>query len=452
MRDFFFLAILPFMLIPMFKRPFIALGMWIWTAMFFPNAWLYGMGASLRYNLIFTGIAIVGYLALRSKPKFQASSMFYLAILFFVWTSISTVLGIGNSDVMYDIWIRFAKVTLLFVFVVLIVEKKLHLDFFLWCVIFSIGFYGSLEALKFVASGGGHKIAGFAGHALGDRNELALAFVLTLPICGYLLGEYGKTSKYVRLGLLAVMGLLVTAIIGTQSRGGFIALLGLGAYFFVKSDNKVWLTIGVIFLIAALSGLVSDEWTSRMDTIQEAGEDASFMGRVVAWKLSFIMAIQNPLFGGGFKALEFFPVWSNLSRDFFSYSFFYTGEAMPSAVRARAAHSIYFQVLGEHGFAGLAIYLSLLWAGFRTASRVAKKAAENVALTWISSVAKAFQLSLFAFCLGGAALNFAYFEMVFAILALVIVLDKRILPAELAALAAELPIDRKTFSKAPHFA
>ena len=43
MRDLFMLAILPLLLYPMFKRPFIAVGMWLWTALFFPNGWVYGM-------------------------------------------------------------------------------------------------------------------------------------------------------------------------------------------------------------------------------------------------------------------------------------------------------------------------------------------------------------------------------------------------------------------------
>ena len=46
-----------------------------------------------------------------------------------------------------------------------------------------------------------------------------------------------------------------------------------------------------------------------------------------------------------------------------------------------------------------------------------------------------FQLCLFAFCLGGAALNFAYFELMFAVCAIILVLDKRILPAAEATLA-----------------
>lgn len=428
MRDLFLLGLLPLMLYAMAKRPFIALGMWIWTAMFFPNAWVYGPAQGIRYNLLFSGITILGYAALQAKPKVSFGSTGALVLAFFAWTTISSVLTIGNPELVLEIWTRFFKVILLFVFVVLIVDKKLHLDFFLGCVILSIGFYGALEAAKFVLSGGSHRIVGFEGHALGDRNELALAFVVTLPICLYLLGEYGKQARIIQVALLGLVGLLVIGVIGTQSRGGFVALLGLAGYYFLKSDRKILLAVLSAVLVIGVSSLVSDEWTGRMNTIGEAGEDASFMGRVVAWKMSFILAAQNPFFGGGFKSLETGFVWAMLSQDFSSYSILYTGESYPDPNAARAAHSIYFQVLGEHGFIGLGIYLAMLFSAFRKAGRVAARARKHPEAAWIARLAVTIQLCLFSFCLGGAALSFAYFELIFAFCGMVIVLEHRILP------------------------
>ena len=431
MRDLFFLALLPVMLYLMARRPFIALGMWIWTALFFPNAWLYGIGASFRYNLIFTGFTILGYLMAKDKPKVRFGSLGALVLLFFLWTVASTAMTEGVPALSWEILTRFFKVILLFVFVVLIVDKKLHIDFFLWCVVLSVGFFGGLEALKYIASGGGHKIEGFAGHVLGDRNELALAFVICLPICFYLLQQYGKQSKLLRLGLLGLMGLLVAAIIGTQSRGGFITMMVLASYFFIKSERKIVLGIVSVMLAAVLSQFVSSEWTSRMDTIGTADSDESFMGRVVAWKLSFILAMNHPLFGGGFKALENFPIWQAMSKDFFAYPFFYTGDALPDENTPHAAHSVYFQVMGEHGFIGLAIYLGILMRAFLLARSIAVRAKAHLELHWIASLATMLQLCIFAFCVGGAALSFAYFELMFAIYGLLLVLDSRILPRAL---------------------
>lgn len=428
MRDLFLLALLPFLLYTMAKRPFVGLGLWIWTALFFPNGWVYGAASVIRFNLLFAGVTAFTWFIMKDKPKFRLGGTGWLVLFFFIWATASTTMGMGRPDLAWDIWNRFMKVILLFLFVIAIVDSKLHFDFFLGCVVLSVGFYADLEALKFLASGGGHKIQGMSGHVLGDRNELSVAFVMLLPICVYLLREYGKQSRALSVGLMGTIALTVTAVIGTQSRGGFIALLALGAYFFIKSDRKLVAAAMLAVLALGLSQVVTSEWVSRIDTINSADKDASFMGRVVAWKLSFILATQHPFFGGGFKGLEYFPVWSSLSQDFFSFPWFYTGDALPDPEKARAAHSVFFQVLGDHGFVGLGMYVAFLVGAFLKARRIVFKARAARAPEWIGKAATTLQLTLFAFCVGGAALSFAYFDLTFATIALLIVLEKRILP------------------------
>jgi len=429
MRDLFLLALLPLLLYAMAKRPFIAVGMWLWTALFFPNGWVYGIASSIRFNLLFTAIAIFGYLMMKHKPKVHFGGLGVLVISFLAWCTMSSVLTLGNPDVTWDIWGRFAKIVALFVFVLLIVEKKLHIDFLLGCVVLSVGFYANLEALKFIASGGGHMISGMSGHVLGDRNELALAFVMTLPVCYYLFREYGERSRIIKIGLLGTIALLVIAVIGTQSRGGFIALTVLGGYMFLKSERKIVMGIAILTLALIVTQLASNDWIDRINSIDSVSEDGSFMGRVVAWKLSFIMAMQNPFFGGGFKSLEYLPNWLGLSEHFFEYPWFYTGDLLPNPSYARAAHSIYFQVLGEHGFVGLALYLTLLIGSFLKAGKVGRLARMHGAPAWLPLLASMIQLSIFSFAVGGSALSFAYFDFIFALFALVIVLESRVLPA-----------------------
>lgn len=436
MRDLFLLALLPVLLYTMAQRAFIALGLWVWTALFFPNGWVYGIASGIRYNLLFTGVTMLGYLVLKPKPKVRLGWLGALILFFYFWTTLSTIMTMGSPPISWEIWSRFSKIILLFLFVVLIVEKKLHIDFVLWCVVLSVGFYANLEALKFIASGGGHKIAGMAGHVLGDRNELAVAFVMTLPMCFYLLIEYGQRSRIVRAGLLVTIALLVIAIVGTQSRGGFIALLALAGYMFMKTDRKVYVGVLIVVIGLIVAHFATSEWLNRINSIESADHDSSFMGRVVSWKMCFIMAMHHPFFGGGFKSLEYFPVWSDMSKEFLTYPWFYTGTEVPNPTSGRAAHSVYFQVLGDQGFVGLGIYLVCLVGAFRKARSVARKVLVVGAPAWIRKVAIALQLSIFGFAVGGAALSFAYFDLIFALFGLVIVLDERILPANTPAPAA----------------
>lgn len=431
MRDIILLCVLPFLLYATLKRPFIGLGLWIWTAMFYPNAWVYGMAAGIRYNLLISASAILSYLCSPNKKRFEVGNTGAFVLLFFAWTTVTSVFAMAMPDRVWGFWNDFLKTVVLFVLITLVLTKKEHIEFVLWCLVLSVGFYAGLEGLKFIASGGGHKIEGFATHTLGDRNELSIAFAMMLPLTFYLLAEYGKRSRLLRLGLLGSILLLVVSIIGTQSRGGFIALTVVGGYLFLKSRRKILLLASVLIAGTLVVGLIPSEWFHRMDTIERVGGDSSFMGRVVAWKLSTLLALQHPLLGGGFKSLEYWPVWTLLSLDFHTLSFFPSGDAVPDTRGAHAAHSIYFQVLGEHGFPGLLLFLCILVTAFRKAARVARTATEVGAPEWIASLATALQLSLFAYCVGAAALSFAYFDMTYTLCALIVVLEKRILPAYL---------------------
>jgi hypothetical protein len=93
--------------------------------------------------------------------------------------------------------------------------------------------------------------------------------------------------------------------------------------------------------------------------------------------------------------------------------------------------------LGDHGFAGLAIYLGFLAGAFYKARNVARTARRLKLPDWIPRLAVTLQLTLFAFCLGGLSLSFAYFDLTFAVIGLLIVLESRILPAAIQELRHE---------------
>lgn len=69
----------------------------------------------------------------------------------------------------------------------------------------------------------------------------------------------------------------------------------------------------------------------------------------------------------------------NLARDRFPGGGFDVSDAAifaryaPNPMDVHAAHSIYFQALGEHGFVGLLIYLALGIATWRTAAAIIRR-------------------------------------------------------------------------------
>ena len=83
-----------------------------------------------------------------------------------------------------------------------------------------------------------------------------------------------------------------------------------------------------------------------------------------------------------------------------------------------AAHSIFFQVLGDNGFPGLAIYI-LIWTVICWNSVVLRNKTKNdPEFSWMFDLSGMLQLTLVAFCVGGSALSFAYYDILFIAAAL----------------------------------
>ncbi len=426
MRDIYFIIVFLFLVYFAVKRPFLALGLCVWSALFFPNAWLYGFASVIRYNFAFFALAAVSLVFYKSSEK-NRNSLGVVAIcvvVFFLWTVLTSLFNNAYPPIVYDILSRFSKVILVSVLLMFVLKKLLHIEFILYMVVLSVGFYSFIEGLKYVASGGGHGISGLPGHSLGDRNELSVAFAMTIPIIVYLL-KYPLTGLFSeKMAMLSFLFFLVASIIGTDSRGGFIALMFVYGYTLMKSQNRMFLIFASLVGASVIYSYIPDDWFRRMDTIESADNDLSFMGRVVAWKLSYIMALDHPIFGGGFKAIEFFPNWQYYTQFFGNYDYFYTGNHLPNPYGAHAAHSIYFQVLGDHGFVGLLLFLTMIvmtLISTKSIERTLRRTRISKFEQYIA-LSSTLRISMVAYLLGGAALSFAYFDLFYVLIALVVVL------------------------------
>ena len=124
-------------------------------------------------------------------------------------------------------------------------------------------------------------------------------------------------------------------------------------------------------------------------------------GRFDAWAYAIDLAVERPILGGGFRAFR--------------------GNVDPtSSVGYRSPHSIYFEVLGEHGFVGLALYLALGMGTFLTGSRILRQTKGHPDLVWARDLASMLQVSLVAFAAAGIFLGLAFFDLFYHLVALMV--------------------------------
>jgi probable O-glycosylation ligase (exosortase A-associated) len=186
------------------------------------------------------------------------------------------------------------------------------------------------------------------------------------------------------------------AVLGTYSRGALLALSAVAAFLWWKSARRLPVLLAVIVAIPFILSFMPDKWSNRMETINAYEQDRSAVSRLNSWGTMFNIAKDRPIVGGGFDVAE---------KD--TYARYAPDPTQPAYV----AHSIYFQVLGEHGFVGFGLYLLLYFALWQKASAVMRATKDRVDLEWARTFSTMLQVTVIGFAVGGAFLSLANFDV-----------------------------------------
>ncbi|CAN7392990.1 putative O-glycosylation ligase, exosortase A system-associated [Phenylobacterium sp. LjRoot219] len=401
MRDLTLLAALIAIVPLIFRFPIVGVLAWTWITLMNPHREVWGFLYGFKLNLIIALLTFAAWGVSRER-KIVPLNFFTVALLVFAaWTSLTTYFALDPATA-NGLWDRTMKSIILALAVITLANSKGRIQMVVWMVVVSLGYYAVKGGAFTVLTAGANRVYGPPDSQINDNNTLGLALLILLPLVNYL--RMSSRLRIVRTGGWATLALTVLAIIGTWSRG---ALLGLGAVlvaFGARSRAGLLLLVVGGLLATTLPSFMPAAWMNRMSSISTASEDASFNGRVAAWKTSYAIASER-LVGGGFSAVKI----DRVTREY----------TMPGSLTAgKAAHSIYFEVLGDHGFIGLFLYfIVLIAAGWNTILTL-NTARGRPELAWAAQLARMMQVSMVAFLVAGAALSMAYYDGMLLILAL----------------------------------
>lgn len=412
------------MLIPLaFSNAFVAYVLWGWSALIAVDSYVYGFMQGARLNMMFGLIAL--FMILFKRDTLRGSSLkespaFVLISLFLLQATISATFAYPGNAKNWDLYDKIIKSFLFALAMPLVVVGRKRIHVFLLTLCLGLGFHGLIDGLKYISSGGGHNVHGLI--KFGDNNHYAVMMVMIIPVFLYL-GKY-MSHRHVRWVMYACALLIIAAVIGTNSRGGLISLIAMGGWLVLTSRQRF--SGIVMFLCGALLvwWLAPESWFNRMDTIGDARQDSSFMSRVEAWQVSSAIALHNPLTGGGLHAVQVQAVWAMFRGQTGLLSFIHVG---PPSEIFRAAHSIYFEVLGDMGFVGLLLFLSILLTGMRNGRRTEKLiGARKAEYEWALDLSRTLSAVIFGFLVGGASVSLAYSEFIYVIVMLTEVLKREV--------------------------
>ena len=384
-------------------HPWIGVLYWVWIGLMNPHRLSWGPAYNFQFAYIIALLTLAGLLFTKDERRWKGGVEVYLLLAFIAWFSLTTLFAF-NPDVAVGFMQRALKVQLM-VFVMLVVfHSKRHLDLLVWVIVVSIGFYGvkgGIFTLRTAAETG--RVWGPAGSFIEDNNAIGLALVITIPYAYYLFTEL--KNRWGKAALLAGTALTVVAALGTYSRGGFLAILAMSAFLWWKSRHKVMLGFAALLAVPLLIAFLPDKWQDRMWGIAEYESDSSALGRLNAWQTAINVSKDHPIVGGGFEfhSRDVFARYAPVPEDFHSM------------------HSIYFQVLGEHGYVGLALFLAIWLFTWITSARLMKATRHREDLRWASNLVAMVQVSLIGYLVGGAFLDLAYWDLPYYSLAILIV-------------------------------
>jgi len=376
-----------------FRWPFVGVLLWEWFTLQNPHRETYGFVSST--NVIIAAVTLIAWVLSKERKLPPNGFLLWAMIVFLAWTTLTTVFAYDPSW-SYGYWDRTWKTFALGLLLAATVTNRARVHSVLWIAVVSLFYYGVKGGLFTIATGGHNHVLGPSGTTIADNNQLAVAMLMTLPLAHYLRNQ--TVDRRMRLVLLGGMILTVLAVIGTYSRGALVGLLVLGTLGLLRMKHRFLYMGAAVALVAAVVTFMPAKYMARMDTmnsVQSVQNDESFHGRLVAWEVAYYAARDRFPFGAGFYGPQLRPFW----------------KAYFPREKNRAAHSIYFQVLGEHGFVGLGLYLLLLMGAFLRCSKMIKLARKRPDKQWIADFGVGIQASLLVFCISGAALSLAYYDL-----------------------------------------
>jgi putative inorganic carbon (hco3(-)) transporter len=376
-----------------FRYPFVGILLWTWFTLQNPHRETFGFVDSA--NVVIAVVTLLALLLSKDRKLPPNGFILWTMIALLAWMTINSFFAF-NPEWSWPYWDRTWKTFALGLLIAAATTNRVRIHAVLWVILVSLFYYGVKGGLFTILTGGHNHVIGPPGTMINDNNQLAVALLMTLPIAYYLRNQ--STDKRMRIALLAGMILTVVGVIGTYSRGALVGLAALGLLGLLRMKNRlVYLTVGAV-LIAFVFQFMPAKYFDRMNTMNSVDSvqtDQSFHGRLVAWEVAYRYANDHFPFGAGFYGPQLAPLY---------HSYF------PNE-KNHAAHSIYFQVLGEHGYIGLAIYLMLLAGGFVACSQIMARSRGQPERQWIYELGTAIQASLVVFCVSGAALSLAYYDL-----------------------------------------
>ncbi len=428
MRDLFFLGFLACFLLGGFKRPFIFVLAYAYIDIVAPQRLSYFLLNAVPVSLIVFALAMLGYLLAdqeKTHSRFAPRQWLLVILLgYCAYTTSTADFPLAAQDKWGWVW----KALIFAIFLPLTLHKKLRIEALALIMVLCAASIAITGGIKTLASGGGYGVLQLLlddNSGLYEGSIMSCIAIAIIPLILWLMkhGTIFPPDWRVKIFGAGLIFACLLIPVGTQARTGLVCiavlvplLLRFAKYRFVYAGLTVLVAIVTI-------PFLPQSFTQRMGTITDYKAEQSASTRVAVWAWTWEYAKDNPL-GGGFNAFLQNKITVDMVETSENDSITSVDVTQAEEI-GRAYHSSYFEMLGEQGFFGLAIWLAIHVGGLIRMEMVRRRYSHtiNPGEQWIAPLATALQNGQIIYLVGSLFVGIAFQPFIYMLIATQIGLD-----------------------------
>jgi O-antigen ligase len=404
------------------RKPFLWVLAYLYIDILTPQRISWGFLSSVPLSLIAFVLAFFGWIAIDDKRESRFTMRQALIVLLLIYCG-ATTMGADYPEAAAEKWAWVWKALVFAIFLPLTLRTKLRIEAVALTIVLTVGAIIICGGIKTLAGGGGYgTLRLFVGDNAGiyEGSTLSTISIAVVPLIWWL-ARFGTIFPKDKLVTLFAVALTFSALlipIGTQTRTGLLCIALMGALA-LRTVKRRFLYAGLA-AVAAMAAIpfLPESYTKRMNTIESHQSDQSASTRIEVWKWTLDYVQDHP-FGGGFNAF--------LGNDLKVPTTKTTGTGNNVTVeteyhieKGRAYHSAYFEMLGEQGYLGFALWLWIQLLGPWQMERLRRQWKNRTApeTAWIAPLANALQISHLIYFLGALFIGIAFQPVMFMLIGL----------------------------------
>ncbi len=411
LRDLYIALVYLAFLVVGLSAPFVFVLGYVWVDNSYPQE-ISEYLTPIPVAMILGVAAVGGYMLIDRKYPPRVSAHMVLTLLFAAWVTTTLAWAEVPDPAAYK-WNYAFKTVMFSIVLTLMIRSRVQIEAFLQVLLFSIALHVLPLGIKNLLSGSGYgrNLGVLKGNSLLlESSTLATAAIMLIPIILYLRAHsvIVPKSRARDIGYLALAGMAVMCALGTFARTALIGFGVLGVSLWLQSRRKVLFSCVAVVLVIGFGAMTSDSWSERIATTVDYNQEDSALGRILVWQWTLGYVKDHP-FGGGFNSYM-------IDRIEFPAA---NGE-QPVVVFGKAFHNTLIEVLGEHGFPGLLIFVSIVVISLLYFYRVARQTRDQPYLLWLHDLANALLTSLLVVMACGNFIQVGFQAMTWYLFALAV--------------------------------